>query len=352
MILSTPNLQARMHPAPQPRGGSNHFNHSFGRRYGQVARVLVALVFFAGSAWAQFTGPAPDLTATVNHSLVPTTDPAILYPGAREIVLGQGDLLAIHIYGMVDYAPVGRVAVDGSIQLPLIGGVPVDGLTIHQAEDLIARRLSDAGMYRSPQVSIQVTESPNQIVTLAGEMHGVFPVTTGKRLMDALSAAGGLPATASHTIVIQRPGVSEPIVVALGTDPSRSNLANVPVYPRDTIIVSRIGLIYILGAFKNQIAVPIQQNSPLTLLQAAAVGGGAGFEGKLDDLRIIRTTGVTRSVVHVNIKKVLAGKDPDPILQADDIVFLPSNAMKAAIKSGGISTLLGIASVAVYSTRL
>jgi polysaccharide export outer membrane protein len=349
MILSTPNLQTRMHR--QPSRGGNHLSRSFGHGFGQVARVLVALVFFAGSAWAQFTGPAPDLTATVNHRLVPTTDPAILYPGVREIVLGQGDLLAIHIYGMTDYAPVGRVAVDGTIQLPLIGGVQVDGLTIHQAEDLIARRLSDAGMYRSPQVSIQVTESPNQIVTVAGDMHGVFPVTTGKRLMDVLSLAGGLPPTASHTIVIQRPGVSEPIVVALGTDPSRSTLANVPVYARDTIIVSRMGLIYILGAFKSQMAVPIQQNSPLTLLQATAVGGGPGFEGKLEDLRIIRTTGVTRSVVRVNIKRVIAGKDPDPILQAEDIVFLPSNAMKAAIKGGGIATLLGIASIAIYSIR-
>src|SRR5260370_7068502 len=120
MILSTPNLPARMHPDPEPRGGGNHFNRNFGHRFGQVARVLVALVFFAGSAWAQFTGPAPDLTATVNHSLVPTTDPAILYPGAREIVLGQGDLLAIHIYGMPDYVPLGRIAVDGTSQLPLI----------------------------------------------------------------------------------------------------------------------------------------------------------------------------------------------------------------------------------------
>src|ERR1700730_301089 len=352
MILSTPNLQARMHPDPHPRGGSNHFNHSFGHRCGLVACVFVALVFFAGSAWAQFTGPAPDLTATVNHSLVPTTDPAILYPGAREIVLGQGDLLTIHLYGMADYAPAGRVAVDGTIQLPLIGGVAVDGLTIHQAEDLIARRLSAAGMYRNPQVSIQVTESPNQIVTVAGDMHGVFPGATGKRLMEGLSPAGGLPNIASHTIVIQRPGVPQPIVVALGTDPSKSNLANVPVYPRDTIIISRIGLIYILGAFKNQVAVPIQQNSPLTLLQATAMGGGAGYEGKLEDLRIIRATGVSRSVVHVNIKRVFAGKDPDPILQADDILFLPSNAMKAAIKNGGIATLLGIASVAIYSMKL
>ncbi len=182
-------------------------------------------------------------------------------------------------------------------------------------------------------------------------MHGVVPVVGQKRLFDVLSAAGGLPATASHIITINRPGVAQPIVVDLGTDPARSAQANVPVFPRDTIVVSRVGVVYLLGAFKNQGAIPLQQNSPLTLMQAAALGGGPGFEGKLTDLRIIRTMGLDRKVVQVDIKKVMNGKAPDPVLQADDIVFLPTNPMKAAIKSGGLGTLIGIASILVVAFR-
>jgi polysaccharide export outer membrane protein len=93
----------------------------------------------------------------------------------------------------------------------------------------------------------------------------------------------------------------------------------------------------------------MQQNAPLTLMQVAALGGGVGFEGKYTDLRIVRTTGVTRSVVKVDIKKVMDGKLPDPVLQADDIVFLPTDKMKAAIKVGGLSTLIGVASVLLYT---
>ena len=106
---------------------------------------------------------------------------------------------------------------------------------------------------------------------------------------------------------------------------------------------------YILGAFKNQGAIPLQQNSPLTLMQATALSGGAGFEGKYKDLRIVRTSGLSRSVVTVNIKRVLDGQDPDPVLQADDIVFLPSDALKAAIKGGGISTVSSLASLLVIA---
>jgi polysaccharide export outer membrane protein len=313
--------------------------------------TLLMLCLSAGVAQAQFSGPALGSSTSVNRTVTPTTDPAILYPVGRDVHLANGDLLVIHLYGMPDYAPPVRVGLDGTIQLPLIGSVHVEGLTLHEAEDLIATRLTSAGMYRNPQVTIVMTESPNQVVTVTGELHGVLPVAGARRLFDVLAAAGGLPPTASHTITINRPGVAQPIVVDLGTDPAHSSRADVPVFPGDTIIVARVGVVYLLGAFKTQGPIPIQQNSPLTLMQVAAIGGGPGFEGKANDLRIIRTVGLDRRVVHVDIKKVIDGKAPDPVLQADDIVFLPTSAMKAAIKGGGLGTLLGIASTLIFAVR-
>ncbi len=316
-----------------------------------VAAAVLALCMYPRMAKAQFSGPALGVSSEVNPPVTPTTDPAILYPADRDVVLGQGDLLTIHLYGTEDYQPSVRISLDGSVQLPLIGSLHLEGLTLHQAENLIAERLSSAGMYRNPQVNIQVTEAPNQVVTLTGELHGLIPIVGQKRLFDVLSAAGGLPSTASHVVTINRPGIAQPIVVDLGTNPSKSERANVPVFARDTIVVSRVGVVYLLGAFKTQGPIPLQQNSPLTLMQAASLGGGLGFEGKLNDLRIVRTVGFDRKVVSVDVKKVINGKVPDPVLQADDIVLLPTNAMKAAIKSGGIATLTGIASLLVLALR-
>jgi polysaccharide export outer membrane protein len=315
-----------------------------------VVLTFLLLCHCTGSAWAQFTGPSLGSSASVNLPMPPTTDQAILYPGPREIHLEHGDLITVHLYGTLDYAPTVRVSLDGSIQLPLIGLVHVEGLSLHEAQDLIAERLSSAGMYRDPQVSIQITESPNQVVTITGEMHGVIPLVGGqKRLFDVLAAAGGLPVTASHSITINRPGVAGPIIVDLGTNPATSALNDVPIFAQDTIVVARVGVIYLLGAFRVQGPIPLQQNSPLTLMQAAAIGGGPGWEGKANDLRIIRTVGLERKFVTVDIKKVFNGHAPDPVLQTDDIVFLPTSAMKAAIKGGGIATALGIASTALFA---
>jgi polysaccharide export outer membrane protein len=340
-----------------------------GRRGTSLIVAMLLLAAVCGRfAEAQFSGPAVGPATQINPPVTITTDPAILYPGSRDIYLGQEDILTVHLYGNLDYAPTVRVAIDGTIQLPLIGSLQVQGLTVHQAQDLIAEKLVNAGMYRDPQVSIQMVESPNQIATVVGELHGIVPILGERRLYDVLAAVGGggglsptsttvvvggggLPATASHIITINRFGSPEPITVDLGTDPAKSSHADIPIFARDTIIVPRVGVVYLLGAFKTQGAIPLQQNSPMTLMKVAALSGGPGFEGKFNDLRIIRSVGLTRQVVRVDIKKVINGQEPDPVLEAEDIVFLPSSAMKAAIKSGGISTLLGIASILILAIK-
>jgi polysaccharide export outer membrane protein len=337
------------------------------RRYGWLTLVLFMAI--SGIAQGQFSGPAPGPSTVINPPVTITTDPAILFPAHRDVYLGTEDVVTVRVFGSTEYGPTARVGLDGTIQLPLIGSVQVQGLTVHQAQDLIAQKLVSAGMYRDPQVSIQITDSPNQIATVVGELRGVVPIVGERRLYDVLAAvgggggfsstattvvvgAGGLPPTASHIITINRPGLAEPITVDLGTDPAKSSMADIPIFARDTIIVPRVGIVYLLGAFKIQGAIPLAQNSPMTLMKMAALAGGPGFEGKTSDLRIIRSVGLTRQVVRVDVKRVMDGKDPDPVLQAEDIVFLPSSSMKAAIKSGGIGTLLGIVSVLLVAAQL
>jgi polysaccharide export outer membrane protein len=331
--------------------------------------AMLVVMVLSGSASAQFSGPALGVSTQVNPPVTITTDPAILFPANRDVYLWHDDLITIRLFESTDYAPTARVGLDGTIQLPLIGSVQVEGLTVHQAQALIAQKLVSAGMYRDPQVSIQIMESPNQTATVIGELHGIVAIIGEKRLYDVLAAVGGgggfssttttvvvggggLPTTASHVITINRPGVAQPITIDMGTNPEKSAQANIPIFPRDTIIVPRVGVVYLLGAFKTQGAIPLTQNSPMTLMKVAALTGGSGFEGKQGDLRIIRSVGTGRQVIRVDLKKIVNGQAPDPVLQPEDIVFLPSSSMKAAIKNGGIGTLLGIVSVLLFATQI
>jgi polysaccharide export outer membrane protein len=318
------------------------------RSLGRAVLGATALLLLVASAQAQFNGPADTKSgAEINRPTLLTTDRSVLFPPAHDVVLEPGDVLAIHLFGQAEYQPTARVAIDGTLQLPLIGVISLRGLSVTQAEQLIAAELEKDGMYRNPQVTIQITEGPNSAVTVIGEAHGLIPVAGSRRLLDVLSAAGGLPNTASHTVTINRPGVDQPIVVNLGSDPMRSELGNIPVYPGDTVVVARIGIVYMIGEFKTPGVINLTPYAPLTLLQATAMSGGLAYGAKSSDLRIIRTIGDRRTVVKLDAHAVLYGKAPDPILQPNDIVFLPTSTIKSAIQQGGIGALLGAAGLAI-----
>jgi polysaccharide export outer membrane protein len=265
----------------------------------------------------------------------------MLYPG-EDFKLSPGDLIAVHLFLEPEYVATVRVGIDGTVELPFIGHIPVQGLSVAAAQSLIADRLRAGQFYTNPQVIIQVAETVNGSAMITGEVRAQIPVANQRSLREVLLAAGGLPANASHTIKIVRPGVTEPIVVELGTDLAASAAANIPIHPHDIIQVTRASVVYVLGAFSRQGAIPLDQATPLTLLQLAALSGGINFEGKYKDLRLIRTVGTERKVVQVDIKKIRDGKANDPILQANDIVFLPTDNTKAVLKSLGIGGVLGM----------
>jgi polysaccharide export outer membrane protein len=276
-----------------------------------------------------------------------TMQSAMLYPDPKVYVLPPGALISLHIYGVTDYGGVIRISKDGTGEIPLIGQIHLGGLTIEKAQELVADRLKAAGMFRDPNVSIALAEAPkDDNVTIAGEMHSIVPVMGQQTLFGALSAAGGLPAGASRTVTIIRPGVAEPITVDIGTTPQQMAKADVPVYAHDTIYIERAGTVYMLGEFKQPGLIPLT-SGPMTLMQAAAMTGGPNFSGNFADMRIVRTVGTQRTEVKVDIKKVLYGTAPDPILQAGDIVFLPPSSLKSLLSSGGVSVLLQTISLAL-----
>jgi len=319
--------------------------------FSSLACLGLLALLASTAARAQFNGPQSLGTSEINRPVTLTTDQTELYPAVQDLVLEPGDLITIKLFADAEYGPTARIAPDGTVLLPLIGVLHLEGLSVTKAEQLIAEKLIADGMYRNPQVNLQIVEGPSSVATVVGEVHGVIPIVGSRRLLDVLSAAGGLPGTASHVITINRPGLDHPIVVDLGTDPTKSAQGDIPILRGDTIIVARVGIVYVLGAFKSSGVVPLNAYTPLTLTELTALSGGYTFEGKYNDCRIIRTVGNTRTVAVYDIKKVLNGKAPDPILQPNDIVYLPPVLIKQALSSGALGTVFGLTSLAIAVAR-
>lgn len=314
----------------------------------RLVHALAILSVFLGwsmSAPAQYNGPATTIDRGTVTTL--TADQAALFPQTPDTLLAPGDQITIRVFSDPEYTLAVRIGVDGTVLLPLLGTVNLNGLSISGAEQMIAQKLETAGMYHNPQVILQITEGPAAVVTLSGEMHGVLPIVGSRNLLTVLAQGGGLPTNASRTVTILRSGQAQPITVEVGNDPLHSAAGNIPIFPGDTIIVSRIGVVYVMGEFRSPGIVQMSNYGPLTLTQVSAQVGGPSYAAKYGELHIIRTVGDHRIVTTLNIKKVLYGKAPDPIMQPNDIVFLPPSAVKSSITNGSLGSFLGVVSFAI-----
>jgi polysaccharide biosynthesis/export protein len=313
-----------------------------------LVRCSWALALFAAAipAVAQFNGPAIGTGGAINQPNPVTTDQATLYPTVYVSRIAIGDSIALHVYGQPDLGSA-VIDSDGNAEFPLIGKIKLAGLTAEEAKKALADKFDNDGIFRQPQISISIGAGAGSSITILGERQGVLPANGSRRLLEVLATEGGLPITASHTITVIRPGVAQPIIVQLSTDPARVAEANIPIFAGDTIVIAKLGVVYVVGAFRAQGTVNLTSTTPLTLLELTSLSGGPSFEGKLDDLRLIRTVGDHRTVVKLDLKKVLYGKAPDPILQPNDILFLPPSAWKSLITNGTLGTALGLVSFAI-----
>jgi polysaccharide export outer membrane protein len=191
------------------------------------------------------------------------------------------------------------------------------------------------------------------VITVIGEVQKPQPVPAfGQlRLLDVVSACGGFTPVASHTITVRRPGESEPITILLGTDPKTTDEANIPLMAGDTVIVPRVGNVFVVGQVKTPSAIPLSSNAPVTVMRAIAMAGGVNFGAALSKVVIIRKTPNDQHIeIQMDLKKVMAGKQRDIALASDDVLLVPTNGFKAGMAGGGAaiaaSSIYGIGYIA------
>ncbi len=324
----------------------------------KLSTLLLSMVFTTTLS-AQTVAPAP--TVSIEPSKIDSTAELAQLMQASETVvpIEKYDLLSIRVVGADELAVRTRVAPDGGIDIPLAGHISVVGLTVEQAQKAIANLVREKNLVISPGVIIELIDSPGRTITVSGEVvkPGVYPaagnassIISGVRTLNQLlSLAGGLKDTASGTITLVRPSLPGPISIPLGTDPNHQIYASLPVFAGDEVRVAHVGQAYVIGAVGKQGAVLLKNYSPTTISQAVSVSGGVGFEASANSARLVRIQGEKRVVTVVHVRKILSGKEPDFALQNDDILYIPTNKGKAALKSGAAGIIVSLASLYIYS---
>ena len=246
-------------------------------------------------------------------------------PGYR---VGPKDLLEFKVSEVPDLNLERRVDDEGKVILPIVGPVPVGGLTILEVSDRLKSLLESRYVQRAT-VSVQIKEFRSKPITVIGavKLPGYLSFSGRVTLIEALSAAGGLVDQDGVTIYILRQsdnGLSDRITIdaddlLLRADPG----ANIPIFAGDVINVppKKNVIIYCLGELKTPGALTFTSAERTTVLTAIARAGGLTDRAS-NKIRIKRIDAAGKDVeILVDYKAVLAGTAKDLALQHGDIVI-------------------------------
>lgn len=341
--------------------------------YGISIFLLLALAFLGELQGQVNATSGPVLNgeqAKASQVAVPTR--------AEDYVIGPDDLLNVYVLDVPELSRDYRVSAVGTITIPVLA-TPLDasGLTLSEFSKLLSQELKAQGLVSDPHITMAVDQSRLHTVAIVGAVRRpqIYPVLTRTTLLDILSQAEGVADDAGNTVTVQRgeiairasrrsggaaasPEQSQADTLTLdlrrlqeGSDPS----LNIDIYPGDRITVPRAGVVYVVGAVNKPGGFVMKPSTHgMTVLQALALAEDAKTTAKRDQTVIIRNDPQApegRKRIPLNLKAILGGKSPDPVLQAEDILFIPDSSGKRAFNRGIESVVQAATGVAIYGAR-
>ena len=267
--------------------------------------------------------------------------------------LAPGDSLEISEFHTPEFHVQVRVSQAGTVTLPMIGDIAVNGLDERCAARAIEKALMDRGMLLHPEVSVLVTGYAGQDVSVLGEVTrpGVYPYTLHHRLLDLLSVASGLSPSAGRLVNVYHRSAPE-TAIPMVLDPGGTDTAvdhNPELAPGDTVQVSRAGLVYVIGDVVRPGGFAVDPAQGLTVVQALSLAWGPTLNAASGKALLIREEKGGRTLTSLNLRRMMHGQDPDQPIHDRDILFVPDSAAKNLINKTLESTIQSAIGLTIYA---
>ena len=288
---------------------------------------------------------SPEQTTATN-----TAQPAPAIQPANDSVyrIGPGDVLDIRVYNKPQLArDAVRVEGTGMIRMPLI---EADIQAACKTENELAKEISTryAKYYKNLHVDVFIKEYHSKQVAIIGAVNDQsrFELQRRVRLLELLTYAKGPSTKAGQTINIVHGQMSSICQAGEGDDLNKTfssyrlsdTLRGDPnsnpfLDAGDIVTLPEADQVYVVGNVFTPITIALKE--PVTLSSAIAMAGGLKQDTKKDKIRIVRQEpgSTTKTEIIVDLSAIEKRRADDPVLEANDIIDVPTSAGKSFLRS-------------------
>ncbi len=269
--------------------------------------------------------------------------------------IGFEDTLQVDVYRHPELTQTVTVARDGTINLPRIDQ-PV--LAVCKTERELASLITAhyRNYLRNPFVNVRALEQRSQPFAVLGAVNkpGSYYLSRRVTLLELLAIAGGPDyERAGSKVQVARLGNLSACKVETDNDTKNDveffsysindvmkASENPYMEPGDIVSIKEAEEAYVVGNVDEPKT--IQLKEPITLTQALAKAGGIDGTAKTTKIVIERRESGSKVKTELvfDLKDIRMQKVPDPLLQANDIVVVPTDNMKV-IRNGLLKVLTG-----------
>jgi len=261
--------------------------------------------------------------------------------------IGPRDVLTLSIYAGSQQQQLTSLTVSsqGLVNVPFIGSVKAEGLTVPQLEDRVRKPLA-ADFFVDPEVNIVISEYHSLQYYISGAIGspGLYEMKSEATLLELIAKAGGVSGQCGNIAYILHPSnnhtatekenhsdfsdkdtlkinlnkllhkgdMTQNIVLQSG------DMVYIPLQSSQNLAESKI---YVEGEVKSPGVYTYQEG--LTALNACIMAGGFAKFAAPNRTRIIRQEGDKQIIIKIDLNDVKNGKIPDTEIKPGDRIHVP-----------------------------
>lgn len=266
-------------------------------------------------------------------------------PKATEIepVFSTGDVVRIEVVGESELTREVTVPRDGTVAYPLLKTVDLRGKTVRQLTQDLTARLAEYLV--DPVVNVAIVQIKERMAYVYGD--GIsrtialspYEINLASRILLGLGSNSDIDWS---EVAIVRKNDGNRQTFRLDLTKLLENYeaeSDIVVQTGDVIVLQKSPKVYVQGAVNAPGTFAIQKNQQKTLGEIFLLAQGAATDADLEHVKILRQDGQNkRRVVFATASKADYGYGSNTLVQANDIVIVPSQASNFVTVYGEIKT--------------